>query len=64
MEDVRGDNGRLKLGEVPIQIPEPIKDGTSEPGFWLGLGMMEILFAREHNSICDMLAEKKPESQR
>jgi hypothetical protein len=32
------------------------------PGFWLGLGMMQTLFALEHNAIAAMLAAAHPES--
>lgn len=54
--------GKLKLVDGLQPIPdEPDKNPTLMPGFWLGLGMMQTLFAYEHNSICDMLANKHPE---
>ncbi len=43
-------------------LPVPMGDGspTQEPGFWLGLVMMQTLFTREHNAVCDMLHESYP----
>jgi hypothetical protein len=36
-------------------------DGADrEPGFWLGLALMQTLFTREHNAICDMLRGRYP----
>ncbi|MER5199929.1 peroxidase family protein [Streptomyces sp. NPDC002755] len=34
---------------------DPSRDPSRVPGFWLGLAMMQHLFAREHNAICDHL---------
>ena len=55
--------GKLRMkddGTLPLD-PET---GTELTGFsrnwWVGLGMLHTLFAREHNAICDMLAEKYP----
>jgi hypothetical protein len=31
------------------------------PGWWLGLGLLLNLFAREHNAICDRLAREYPD---
>jgi hypothetical protein len=47
-----GERGRLRL-ELP---PE----ADAVPGFWLGLGLMQRLFAAEHNAICDMLSRHYP----
>src|SRR5258708_34212101 len=30
------------------------------PGWWLGMGLLVNLFAREHNAICDRLATEYP----
>ena len=41
-------------------LPEPANPGKQPetvPGFWVGLGMMMSLFAKEHNSICAALKE-------
>lgn len=54
--------GRLRLVDgVPPVPDDPAHDPTLSPGFWLGLGMMQTLFAQEHNSICEMLAVAHPE---
>jgi hypothetical protein len=54
-----GVGGKLRLGadgRLPVGA-----DGVEETGFvrnwWVGLAMMHNLFAREHNAICDHLAE-------
>jgi hypothetical protein len=53
-----GTDGKLRLtdtGEVPMP------DGADrEPGFWLGLALMQTLFTREHNAICEMLRGRYP----
>jgi len=60
-------HGKLKVDsnylpdfEVPAD-PESEKPAVEEPGFWLGLAMMQALFALEHNAICDRLCEEYPE---
>jgi Animal haem peroxidase len=54
--------GKLRLIDGLPPLPEdPAQNPTLSPGFWLGLGMMQVLFAHEHNSICDMLAAAHPE---
>ncbi|MFI9584335.1 peroxidase family protein [Streptomyces sp. NPDC052236] len=34
---------------------DPARDPSRVPGFWLGLVMMQNLFAQEHNAICEHL---------
>lgn len=58
-----GVDGKLTLdekGNLPVD-----KHGVEMTGFrrnwWIGLTMLHTLFAREHNSICDMLKEKNPD---
>ncbi|MFE9497128.1 peroxidase family protein [Streptomyces collinus] len=49
--------GRLHLWDdeqAPVPA-DPTQDPTRVPGFWLGLAMMQDLFTREHNAICDHL---------
>ncbi|MEU4039747.1 peroxidase family protein [Streptomyces collinus] len=52
-----GQLGRLRLWDdeqAPVPA-DPSQDPTRVPGFWLGLAMMQDLFTREHNAICDHL---------
>ncbi|MFD5586497.1 peroxidase family protein [Streptomyces sp. NPDC127063] len=52
-----GQLGKLHLwddGRAPVPA-DPSQDPTRVPGFWLGLAMMQDLFTREHNAICDHL---------
>jgi Animal haem peroxidase len=51
---------RLEGGHQPLP-DDPKQNPALTPGFWLGVGMMQTLFAREHNSICRMLAEAHPD---
>ncbi len=56
------EDGRLHV-EPDGSLPVPAGDGapTKEPGFWLGLVLLQTLFTREHNAVCDMLREEYPE---
>jgi hypothetical protein len=57
-----GVDGKLHLlanGLVPL-AGNPIRDLTRETGFWLGTLMMQTLFTREHNAICDQLKAEYP----
>src|SRR3954451_6367307 len=56
--------GQLSLfpdGE-DLLLPPPLRErlGTV-PGWWLGLGLLLTLFAREHNAVCDRLAAEYPD---
>jgi hypothetical protein len=58
-----GSGGKLRLvrenGED--RLPPPLLDQLAQvPGWWLGLGLLLTIFAREHNAICDRLAEAYP----
>jgi Animal haem peroxidase len=56
------EGGKLRLVDGTPPIPDdPARNPTLQPGFWLGLGMLQTLFAKEHNSICDMLADAHPD---
>jgi len=59
-----GSGGKLRL--VPHQgeelLPPPLLSTLAEqPGWWLGLGLLLTLFAREHNAICDRLVAEYPD---
>jgi hypothetical protein len=58
-----GSGGKLRL--VPVSggemlPPQLLADLARVPGWWLGLGLLLTLFAREHNAICDRLAQVYP----
>ncbi|WP_217212957.1 peroxidase family protein [Streptomyces sp. AC550_RSS872] len=57
-----GENGKLRLwGDDGTPFPsDPDHDPSRVPGFWLGLAMMQTLFAKEHNAICDHLHTQYP----
>jgi hypothetical protein len=46
-------------------LPTDADSGTELTGFtrnwWVGVGLLHTLFVREHNAICDMLAEHHPD---
>jgi Animal haem peroxidase len=63
LSDVRtGAGGKLRLSPDGTAPFAALADGdpTQEPGFWLGLAMLQTLFTLEHNAICDMLAAAYP----
>ncbi len=54
-----GSGGKLRM--VPQGgsdlLPPPLLDQLAQvPGWWLGMGLLVNLFAREHNAVCDRLA--------
>lgn len=55
------EGGKLRLIDGLPPLPDdPARNPTRTPGFWLGIGMLQTLFAMEHNSICDMLQRAHP----
>jgi hypothetical protein len=59
-----GSGGKLRMvsqagGEL---LPPPLfAQLAMVPGWWLGLGLLLNLFAREHNAICDRLGREYPD---
>jgi hypothetical protein len=58
-----GSGGKLRLvaSEGDERLPPELLAGLAQTtGWWVGLGMMLTLFAREHNAICERLAQAYP----
>jgi hypothetical protein len=58
-----GIGGKLRMVQQDGQelLPPPLLDQLAQlPGWWLGLGILLTVFAREHNAICDRLAREFP----
>ena len=54
--------GRLRLVDGHPPLPDdPARNPALIPGFWVGVAMMQTLFAHEHNSVCAMLAAAYPD---
>ncbi|MBV9279432.1 MAG: heme peroxidase, partial [Chloroflexi bacterium] len=53
-----GTDGKLKVDEHGLPPADP--DAIAQPGFWIGLGMWQVLFTLEHNAICDRLLADYP----
>ena len=39
---------------------ELVAQASKEPGFWVGLALLQTLFVLEHNAICDRLRAEYP----
>jgi hypothetical protein len=57
-----GREGKLSIGaDGLLQLPDdPASNPALVPGWWLGLEMMQTVFTREHNAICDRLLAEYP----
>jgi hypothetical protein len=58
-----GEHGRLHVWDDE-RTPFPSganRDPSRVPGFWLGLALMQGLFTREHNAVCDHLHAAYPD---
>jgi hypothetical protein len=51
---------RIEADGLPPRPADPERDPARVPGFWLGLALMQHLFAKEHNAICDRLRAEYP----
>ncbi|HEY0584373.1 MAG TPA: peroxidase family protein [Chloroflexota bacterium] len=59
-----GSGGKLRMVSQggDEQLPPPLLAQLAQvPGWWVGLGLLLTLFAREHNAICDRLAQEYPD---
>jgi hypothetical protein len=55
-----GNEGKLVVTPEG-RIPRPLLEHSlMEPGSWVGLTLLQTLFALEHNAICDRLREEYP----
>src|SRR5215213_2774649 len=60
-EKVRsGEDGKLLVGPDGLPPKELISQASQEPGFWIGLALMQTVFMLEHNAICDRLRAEYP----
>ncbi len=55
-----GQDGKLTVGPDGMIPKELIVQASEEPGFWIGLVLMQTLFTLEHNAICDRLRAEYP----
>jgi hypothetical protein len=61
---LREGDGRVKTGRALLEAMEEFMDsarGTSAvPNLWVGTALFHMLFAKEHNAICDLLQREDP----
>jgi hypothetical protein len=58
-----GKNGTLRVepdGSLPLPPGKTDGNPTEEPGFWVGLAMLQTVFTLEHNAVCTMLLGHYP----
>jgi hypothetical protein len=55
-----GESGKLVVGPDGLPPKELISQASEEPGFWIGLALMQTVFMLEHNAICDRLRAEYP----
>ncbi len=62
VEEVRADGGRLVVDDELLEtIERAVRDANSaEANMWLGLALLHIVFAHEHNAIVTRLGEVYP----
>jgi len=57
------EDGKLRLdddGLLPRDLERVVDISGVAGNFWIGLGLLHTLFAREHNAICDRLRAEHP----
>jgi hypothetical protein len=55
-----GEDGKLVVGQDGMLPAELVAEASKEPGFWVGLALLQTLFVLEHNAICDRLRAEYP----
>jgi hypothetical protein len=55
-----GEDGKLIVGPDRLPPKESIAAASEEPGFWIGLALLQTVFMLEHNAICDRLRADYP----
>ena len=55
-----GEDGKLIVGPDGLPPRELIAQASEEPGFWIGLALLQTIFMLEHNAICDRLRAEYP----
>lgn len=55
-----GEDGKLVVGPDGMLPGELVAQASKEPGFWVGLALLQTLFVLEHNAICDRLRAEYP----
>ncbi|MDQ4129624.1 MAG: heme peroxidase [Actinomycetota bacterium] len=54
-------DGKLRVEDGRLPMPyDPQQSPANEPGFWLGLVVLQTVFTLEHNAICDRLRAAYP----
>jgi len=55
-----GEDGKLVVGPDGMLSAELVAEASKEPGFWVGLALLQTLFVLEHNAICERLRAEYP----
>ena len=55
-----GEDGKLLVEPDGMLPRELVAQASKEPGFWVGLALLQGLFVLEHNAICDRLRTEYP----
>ncbi len=55
-----GEDGKLLVEPDGMLPRELVAQASKEPGFWVGLALLQTLFVLEHNAICDRLRAEYP----